>query len=171
MPTKKDLAKVAVLYVRGPGQVRGDLVAAANLAGVKGVDPADPMVRDAIEKEGGTYIPLEVGLPVTLGLKELSLAAEEPKTKDDWVKLAERIKPTIDGIADGSVKASASQSALIRHILDRAYGRVMQSQNEKRPAAGLVILPTLGERGSMDICPECGFKYKPVVKDIEADAK
>lgn len=161
MPSKKDLTKVAVLFVRGPEGVKGNLVAAAQLAHVAGVDPADPQVRDAIEREGGVLVPMPSMESVPMTLKVLPALAEEPKTKDDWVKLAERLKPTIDGITDGTVKASASQSALIRHILDRAYGRVVQSQNEKRPAAGIVLLPVLGERGDSKMCPQCGYKYLP----------
>lgn len=162
--TKPDYTRFAVLYVNGPAEVRGNWEAAERLSGVK-ADPQDADVRNAITKEGGSVpvnlsAPLNAPMPTTvLGdvLGNLSSLAATAKSEDDWKQLADQLQPTIVEIAKGTIKASASQTAIIKHILDRAYGRVVAAQSEKQMPIGVVILPTLGDRANMQLCPRCGF--------------
>lgn len=86
---------------------------------------------------------------------DLTEKVKEAQATGDWKKLADSLGPIIRDIADGSVKATASQSSLIRHIMDRAYGKVSKSQEDKTGAHGIVLLPTVGTDKDMKICQLC----------------
>lgn len=87
------------------------------------------------------------------------------KTTEDWQKLAAELAPTVAGILSGEVKASAAQASLLKDIMNRAYGRPAATQEEKKVAAGVVVLPALDSGMKMMICPKCGFD---VSKDFVA---
>ena len=60
---------------------------------------------------------------ITIGTKVPEDIAERVRTAQqtgDWLSLAKALEPTVKAIASGAEKASAAQSALLKHILDRA---------------------------------------------------
>lgn len=99
--------------------------------------------RDAIKNR-------EVELP-----KELETLIAQPKTEDEWKRLAFSLRPVIDGIASGAVKATAAQTAIIKHIMDRAYGKVSKAQEDEQGPSGVVVLPTVGQAVTLQLCPLC----------------
>lgn len=97
---------------------------------------------------------------------EMSKAYQEPlaalgddikaaKSDDDWKQLAAKLAPIVEQVASGALKATAAQAAMLKAIMDRAYGRVTKSQEEARVAAGIVVLPTIGDGITSRICPLC----------------
>ena len=80
------------------------------------------------------------------------------KTTEDWQNLARELAPTFTAILSGEVKATASQASLLKDVYNRAYGKPVATQTDKRIAAGLIILPTLDTGAKMTfICPQCGY--------------
>src|SRR5258705_479345 len=84
---------------------------------------------------------------------DLTEQIKEAQATGDWKRLADSLGPVIRDIADGSVKATASQSSLIRHIMDRAYGKVSKTQEDKAGAIGVVLLPVQGSGRDIKLCP------------------
>jgi len=78
----------------------------------------------------------------------------------DWKELADSLQDTVKAIASGVTKATAAQTSIIKHILDRAYGKVSKSQEDKRGPVGIIILPTLGFGESAHICKQCIEAHK-----------
>lgn len=107
-------------------------------------------------------------IPSDLGEK-----VAKAKTQADWQALAESIAPVLQGVLDGSVKASAAQAGLFKDIWNRAYGKPTATQAEKKVATGIVILPTLRENEHTTVCPRCGYDaLAPLEKDsIKASLK
>jgi len=99
-----------------------------------------------------TAIKIGAGVPEDLA-QRIRLA----QTSGDWKALADSLSDVVRGIADGSIKATAAQGSLVKHILDRAYGRVSKSQEDTKGPIGIVILPSIGRDNTEDlrICPEC----------------
>lgn len=97
---------------------------------------------------------IKVGAAVPDDLREKIKAAQ---TSGDWKTLADSLSGEVKDIASGKTKATAAQAAMLKHILDRAYGRVSKSQEDKTGAIGIVILPTIGRDNSEDlrVCPTC----------------
>lgn len=89
-----------------------------------------------------------------LGMDVQALAAGA-QTDDDWKRLAVRLGDTIQGIADGSIKANAAQTSIVKHIMDRAYGKVSKSQQDKAGPLGLVVLPVLDKGDATHMCELC----------------
>jgi hypothetical protein len=89
--------------------------------------------------------------------EDLAQRIRQAQVSGDWKALADNLNDTVKGIADGSIKATAAQASLVKHILDRAYGRVSKSQEDKQGPVGIVILPSIGRDNSEDlrICPDC----------------
>jgi len=83
------------------------------------------------------------------------LKTGDPKDKDYWKTLAYQLQPTIVAMADGTLKASAAQAAIIKEILSRAHGKVTKSQEDERGPVGVVVLPTLDRGISAHVCPKC----------------
>lgn len=79
------------------------------------------------------------------------------KTTEDWQKLAAELAPTFAGILSGDVKATAAQASLLKDVQNRAFGKPVATQAEKKVAAGVIVLPTLDSGMNMQICPKCGF--------------
>jgi hypothetical protein len=157
--SQKAAANFANLYVRGPEGIQGDWEACEKAIG-KSFDIDDPEVRDAIIKEGGhpESVPPIPDAPI---LNELPLQLEKADSvPDGWRKLADSLSGVVEAIAKGEVKATAAQTAIVKHVLDRGYGRVTASTQEKLVPAGLLVLPTLGERANMVMCPNCSMKYR-----------
>lgn len=177
--TEKDYRKFASLFVNGPAGVAGNIASCQEIT-LLGINPADPKLRDAVIAEGGQPtgpvdtlpVPkIKLKLKAPVDLDQVAKEIEKPKSEDEWQKLAKSLKGTIDDIASGEVKASAAQAAMLKHILDRAYGRVSAQANEKRPASGILILPTLGERSNMQCCPRCGLELTPKSEDIPSEPR
>jgi len=146
--------RFAVLYVNGPRTVRGKWAVAEARAGVK-ADPDDPEVRKAIEAEGGSLPPLSNIAPIDAKLPDLPALVAKAETPDDWKRLAKDLEQVASQIAKGEVKATAAQTSMLKHILDRAHGKVAATQESKTMPAGILVLPTLGEGSSTMICPQC----------------
>jgi len=105
-------------------------------------------------------VPL-VNWPKDLG-EQMALA----RTTEDWQKIAQVIAPVMQSILDGRTRATASQVSLMKDVLNRAYGRAVATQSEKKVAAGIVLLPTLNTGESAHVCPRCGFDaMNPLDKD------
>lgn len=88
--------------------------------------------------------------------EDLASKAALARSTEDWQKLASDVAPVLQGILDGRIKASAAQAALLKDIMNRAFGVPKASQMEKRVAAGVIILPALNNNEKMMICPKCG---------------
>ena len=89
------------------------------------------------------------------------------KSTDDWQAIAAKIEPVLQKILDGTDKGTAAQVSLMKDILNRAYGKPVATQADKRVASGVVILPSLNTGEATKICPNCGFD---AVKDLEDEA-
>lgn len=88
-------------------------------------------------------------------LGDIGQLAAAAKTDDEWKKLALQLQPVIVGIADGTVKATAAQASIVKHIMDRAFGKVTKSQEDAKGPIGVVVLPTLSDKSTMLICLKC----------------
>lgn len=91
---------------------------------------------------------------------DLTARAALAKTTEDWQRLAKEIEPVIKKILEGKSDVTAAQSSLLKSILDRAYGKPVATQNDKKLAAGVIILPTLDTGEKMLVCPKCGYEAK-----------
>ena len=89
--------------------------------------------------------------------KDLAEKVANARTTEDWQALAKGIVPVMQGILDGTVKGSAAQVGLLKDVLNRAYGKPMATQQDKKVAAGIVILPTLATDEKATVCPRCGY--------------
>lgn len=88
-------------------------------------------------------------------LGEIGKLAAAAESDDDWKKLAKQLGPVISAVADGTVKATAAQTSMIKAILDRAFGKVNKTQEDTKGPIGVVILPTLGLYEKTLVCPQC----------------
>lgn len=170
---KVEAREFAILYVNGPDGVKGVWEECERRLGRK-VDANAPYVREMVIAEGG-FIPDKMPMlpepPIELDLSKFALAVNEADSDDDWAKLADQIRPTALGIMTGEIKASAAQTALIKTIWDRAYGKVSATKEEKIQASGVIILPALGERSTMFVCPVCKYAVEQQhPKEIKEDA-
>lgn len=86
---------------------------------------------------------------------DVAALAKGAQTDDDWKRLAVTLGDTIKGLADGSIKASAAQVSIVKHIMDRAFGRVSKTQQDKAGPLGLVVLPALDKGDSTHLCALC----------------
>lgn len=98
--------------------------------------------------------------PTVANFKELTEKVKSAEESGDWRKLAEDLRPTMLAIAAGTIEATAAQTSVIKHIMDRAYGRVTKSQEEKQGPIGVIVLPTMGEDTAAHICPQCLEAHK-----------
>ena len=89
-----------------------------------------------------------------------------PTTDAEWLAKANEVLPYLIEIATGKIKATASQVAAAKEVVSRAYGRVAEKPSDKKPAAGVVILPALGDAAHLQVCPNCGHVLRG-----ETDAK
>jgi hypothetical protein len=110
------------------------------------------LCRACYDEKRRTSIKIGAGVP-----EDLAQRVRQAQASGDWKALADSLNDIVTGIAKGTIKASAAQSSLVKHILDRAYGRVSKSQEDKQGPVGIVILPSIGRDNSEDlrICPEC----------------
>ena len=92
--------------------------------------------------------------------KDLGERVKIAQETGDWKTLAEGLKDTIQGIADGTVEATATQGRMVQHIMDRAYGRVNKSQEDKAGPLGIVVLPMIGSGAESRICHKCQEIHK-----------
>lgn len=110
------------------------------------------LCRACYDEKRRTRIVIGEGVP-----EDLAQRVRQAQTSGDWKALADSLNDTIVGVANGSIKATAAQGSMLKHIMDRAYGRVSKSQEDKQGPMGIVILPSIGRDNSEDlrICPEC----------------
>lgn len=155
----------ASLYVHGPKGIRGNWEACERQIGKKVSNIQE--VREAILAEGGSLgevdkmppAPEEFGIGEdVLDLSKYTEVSEDAD-ENEWKKLAKELESTIREVAKGEIKASAAQIAIIKHVLERAYGRIGQ-KDDSVAAAGVIILPALGERSEMFICPVCSTRIE-----------
>lgn len=108
--------------------------------------------RKCYDTKRATKITIGKGVP-----QDLADRIKAAQASGDWKALADSLNNVVTGIANGTVDASAAQASLLRHILDRAYGRVSKTQEDKQGPIGIVILPSIGRENSEDtqICPKC----------------
>lgn len=93
--------------------------------------------------------------------KDLLGQVGSAKTTQDWQDVASKLGPTIQGILNGDITATAAQAALIKDIMNRAYGKPVATQSEREVASGVLVLPALSTGESMTICPKCGSEFIP----------
>lgn len=79
------------------------------------------------------------------------------RTTEDWQTLGEAIAPIMASIMAGNVLANAAQVSLIKDIMNRAYGKPVATQAEKKVSSGVVLLPTLETDKRSMTCPKCAF--------------
>ena len=120
--------------------------------------------RNALHKKGTLCRPcydrLRSQVKEDNALAHLSERIKSAQKTGDWKQLAESLNPVIRSVADGSVKATAAQGSLLKHIMDRAYGRVSKSQEDSQGPLGIVVLPTLGEESTTHVCLKCIEAHK-----------
>lgn len=174
---KRPDKEFANLYVNGPDGLRGNWEAVEEALGRK-FTVAE--VRDAIVGEGGA---LPNTMPSTLptatieefaslDFEKISTDMANATTQDDWKKIAKEIGATALKIMTGEAKGSAAQTSLIKTIWDRAYGKISAKDEEKGVEAGIIILPTLGERSNMKLCPRCRYEMETKYpKEVFTDAE
>jgi hypothetical protein len=92
--------------------------------------------------------------------EELQAKLKEAQASGDWKALAEEIHPTYVAVAAGTVKATAAQVSVMNHIMDRAYGKVSKTQEDKRGPVGVIVLPTMGLNKGSQVCPACIEAHK-----------
>lgn len=127
-------------------------------------DPSKPLCKRCLKRNAQVYykglcqhcyLELRQVAKNATPLGNLADKMAEAKTADDWRILADALKPTIEAVARGEVKASAAQAAMLKEIMSRAFGRVTKSQEEQAVPPGIIFLPTVGEGSKMQICPKC----------------
>lgn len=167
---KGEARRFAQLFLHGP--FKGKWAESARLAGIAEPDRSDPMLRLAFEELGEALPwhkpsntkpePTPAIITTTPSIPSLPTPAQLPPDDADeseWRKLADALRETIKLSALGEIKISAAQASLIKHILERAHGRVVDSQKSKAPV-GVVMLPTVGSGVSAKLCPACVEAHK-----------
>lgn len=92
--------------------------------------------------------------------EELQDRLKAAEASGDWKALADSLQDTFKAVAAGTVKATAAQASIMKHIFDRAYGKVSKSQEDKRGPIGVIVLPTMGTETAMHVCPACLEAHK-----------
>jgi hypothetical protein len=162
--SKEQLAarEFATLYVNGPTGLKLDWAAVEHKLGRK-FATNDPLIREAIYAEGGALPDM---MPSTISAGEVNFKLFDPsilredRSESEWLSLAEELEATMMGIAKGDVKASAAQVSILKEILARAHGKIGQQEKKTITPSGVIILPTLGERSAMAICPRCRYQVE-----------
>lgn len=166
MSKKERAAKVtekrrfAALYVNGPEHLKGNQEAIEAVLGAK-IDMNDADTKLFIEHEGGPAAAPVLSAAESGPRTEPALAVDVPSadaTPDEWKRRADAIMPQLVAIAAGTVKASAAQVSAAKEIVSRAYGRVAERDTDKRPAAGILVLPALGDQRNLTVCPRCSLE-------------
>ena len=126
------------------GATRGDWALSANVAGYAEMPKKDNFyIAEALEKLKDRAEKVEI-------VEEI----EKVRGKIDWTTAADEIAPIMLQIASGEIKASPAQLRAINEIITRGQGKVVEKQ-KKLEAPAIVILPTLGERETIQVCPNC----------------
>lgn len=87
------------------------------------------------------------------------------RTTEDWQTLGEAIAPIMASIMAGNVNANAAQVSLIKDIMNRAYGKPVATQAEKKVSSGVILLPTLNTDKFATTCPKCAFDAISLLQD------
>jgi len=88
------------------------------------------------------------------------------RTTEDWQNLAKELGPVFAGVLNGEIKASAAQASMLKDVYNRAYGKPVATQTEKRVASGVIVLPALDSGSKMMICPKCGYDVGYEAKNL-----
>lgn len=86
---------------------------------------------------------------------DIAERVKKAQTKGDWRALADSLADVVKSIASGETEATAAQASMLKHIMDRAYGRVSKSQEDKQGPIGIVILPTIHSGMDARVCKRC----------------
>lgn len=117
--------------------------------------------RRALKKTQAVKIsPLQFVIPA-----EIIEGMSKARTTEDWQTLGEAIAPIMSGIMAGNVIASAAQVSLIKDIMNRAYGKPVATQAEKKVSSGVILLPALSQDKFSMICPKCAFDAIQLLQD------
>lgn len=87
------------------------------------------------------------------------------RTQEDWLELAGALTPVLAAIMQGKIVASAAQVSLIKDVMNRAYGKPTNKQDDKDVALGTVFLPVIGKDHDAMTCPQCTFNALELVQD------
>lgn len=154
------VARFAALFTSGTTAQRGNAFACNSVLGTDfALDDID-VARAIAEANGETSQQpgvSQVAMPRNVAVDWRTKLEEAPKQEGDWCRKAKELEDVAKGIAEGTVKATAAQAALIKAIDDRCYGKVQEKQSDKTPASGVILLPMLGDGMHSQICPRCGF--------------
>lgn len=96
---------------------------------------------------------------------EIIESMSKARTTEDWQTLGEVIAPIMASIMAGNVIASAAQVSLIKDIMNRAYGKPVATQADKKVSSGIIILPSLSTNDSSLTCPKCMFDAIQLLQD------
>lgn len=160
-PNRK-LEKFVELYCEGSAACRGDWEKSAYGAGMsKPPDRNDPMVQRMIADRGGVTAtpemvrPPKVEPPVAplAGLENLPLLAEGGLP---WRMMRDALKDVIVSVASGTVKATASQVAMLKEIIKKAEEQAAEEDEVRY----VVVLPTQGSGAEMRIDEQWFQKIK-----------
>lgn len=91
----------------------------------------------------------------------------QARTPEDWQALGAALTPVMARIMAGNVTASAAQVSLIKDIMNRAYGKPVATQADKKVNTGIVVLPTLSTNEHTMTCPKCMFD---ALSNLQSDA-
>lgn len=126
------------------GATKGDWSLSANIAGY-----------DELPKKSNVYIAKALeGLKDKASRVDTVEDIERTKGPLNWEEAADEIAPFLLQIAKGEMRANATQKSAIELIITRGQGKVVEKQ-KKLVAPGIVILPTLGEKETATVCPNC----------------
>jgi len=150
--------RFVALYCSGPEHKRGKWAECNKTLGTS-FEPEDEDIQRLLVEEGcqaepgkRPTVPTIPNADWTQRLEALPAAASD----DEWCKLAKELRDTYQGIAEGSVKATAAQVSALHKIYDRCYGKVAEKRAD-RPASGVLVLPALGDGSTLTVCPKCGY--------------
>jgi hypothetical protein len=155
--------QMAILYKRGPAELQGNWQAAAHAAGFKRVPgKRNERIVAAFEKVGAAIPMEEEDIEEWLAdaakeqEKEVLDLPELPDSDDPaaWKAVWRRVEPYYRKIASGQQPGTPAQVQLLKEISLRAHGKPGAKREEEKEA-GVLVLPALGSRRGMKVCPVC----------------
>ena len=143
---------MADAFVNGPEEIKGNWIEAGMTTYSrrdKVPKKDDEGVRTLIIELGGTPPPLSMAEM----LEDILLPIPgDPKEQEQWQALAQQMMPIYRSIGLGHMEANASQKGIIESIIKRGY---KEDVVEEEKTIGVIILPALGSKSGMTICPNC----------------
>lgn len=117
-------------------------------------------ITPAVPNKAVKISPLQFVIPT-----EIIDGMSKARTTEDWQTLGEAIAPIMASIMAGNVIASAAQVSLIKDIMNRAYGKPVATQADKKVSSGVVLLPALNTNKFSMVCPKCAFDAIQLLQD------